>query len=770
MNTLLSQIISHATSKSVARSDSALLEALTKLSQIEGLPRVQIESISNSLNNAPIAALKGLGTEALQLKLPPSLAIAPAKQWQFAQVNSQNDATGLLIAQSLHKSTTPISESNLKLLIQQLSTMTSPTIAIETKVQGKVISQSPNAVVMKLESGSKVSLPPADKPLPEGRSYILSVKNNLGNPKPEVQLLPVLNRTNSASPTPTSLSLNKSSLKGILEPIIKEGLSRAGVILVSDTSQKSTPKVPAQVSKIFPESAIKAAALVKVNHGQQVTQTIASTPQIMLSVPSPLQQPVADNSLPIAKEVLLSLPKAEIQKAPTAELPKTTIGQPISHKTIDAPKQSTTANEVTRVKSTVQVADPTELKRTEVHNAIIDMSRSLLTKTGSTNAALTQLNSVLQQLSSLPQSNADASSTVKTIAQRFTTSISDLTPKQANIPLQSPATDLVANSPKEARDTSILRIKNDIMSALHDRVISNAKVDVNSEKPHLLSKHIEQLLPLVSKSKNSAMPLQNIKQLIPVRSASNESAPRLPDAIAQLVQTSALPVSPVQLTTSAPGNSFMQGIIAMLQVSLASKALQRNPSLKQQIDAPNGVIAKTLGVVSNKALPSKVLQDFSSADTKGQLLESLKTILANHQQNKLSSAESRINGQDSFYYVLPSLSENQLPPEIKIFREPERKEHKNTQKGKRKLWNITMKLDIGELGQLLAKSKINDHDITLDFYTSNKMLMTKVADTLPYLKKRLTQMGLIVDKTSVQQGVIPTSLEQRPHHIFETRV
>jgi len=119
---------------------------------------------------------------------------------------------------------------------------------------------------------------------------------------------------------------------------------------------------------------------------------------------------------------------------------------------------------------------------------------------------------------------------------------------------------------------------------------------------------------------------------------------------------------------------------------------------------------------------------------------------------------------------LPSVSQHSAPPELLVQREPKHKEQAETKKQGQALWNVTMKLDIGETGTVLAKSKINVDTITLDLYASNSTLLARVADTLPYLEKRLTELGLNITKTSFQTGVIPTSLNTRPHHIFETRV
>lgn len=170
------------------------------------------------------------------------------------------------------------------------------------------------------------------------------------------------------------------------------------------------------------------------------------------------------------------------------------------------------------------------------------------------------------------------------------------------------------------------------------------------------------------------------------------------------------------------------------------------------------------------AQPSRAIQELNQLDQRQQLLAQLKILLSNHQQNKVANVESRIQGQDSFYYIFPSLSQPQNPVELLIKREQNKKENKHVESSSKTLWNITMKLDIGDSGQVLAKSKIDKNTLSIDLYASNDVVLKRIGDTLPYLQKRLTSLGLVVENTSYQRGNIPDSLKVRPHQIFETRV
>jgi hypothetical protein len=231
-----------------------------------------------------------------------------------------------------------------------------------------------------------------------------------------------------------------------------------------------------------------------------------------------------------------------------------------------------------------------------------------------------------------------------------------------------------------------------------------------------------------------------------------------------------LVTTPTTLTTPVNQSGFVQGLVTLLQLALAGRALQRQPSLKTLIDSSDSVIAKTLSNMGVSTTPSRVSQDVNQLDTRQQLLSQLKTLLASHQQTKVSNAEARIQGQEAFYYILPSLSQTQAPTELLIQREKERQNPQEQSQDKRKLWNVTMKLDIGDAGQVLAKSKIDQNTITLSLYASNDIILRRLADTLPYLTKRLSSLGLEVAEANYQRGQIPDTLNTRPHQIFETRV
>ena len=244
-----------------------------------------------------------------------------------------------------------------------------------------------------------------------------------------------------------------------------------------------------------------------------------------------------------------------------------------------------------------------------------------------------------------------------------------------------------------------------------------------------------------------------------------------PQELKQLLTASPLPVTPSNINTPPPQANFLAGIMGMLQVSLAARLMRQQP---EHLDKLTQLLSPSLmggtQKTSGKQQVSKGLSDFFQADSKFQILKSLDKLISAHQFNKLSNMEAQLQGQDTLYYVLPMGENGQRKDvELLIKREQERESGQEKQKIKGTYWALTMKLPIGDIGQLLAKAKIAGSDLELDFYTSNEQTKELVFNFIPVLKKRFEQLGIDIGKCACQLGKIPDALQQRPYHLFEAR-
>lgn len=530
-----------------------------------------------------------------------------------------------------------------------------------------------------------------------------------------------------------------------------------------------------------------------------------------LSIRTSQQNAVLQIVVPQSKGSSLSAPtltQEQVNKLNLSQLPKATA------KGLEAVTGNSSLEDSSSI-TNLKAAAPTSLKGTDVHNAISTLSRVLLSQTGSTSQALSQLVAIVENGKSPPGSGApqahEAQHFDKILQQLKGLDALNAKASQAKVsngefigPPKPPKEQLLASAKAiltEGKDAASaenngLQGKDSgrkpslvSLASLAQALSSQAKGLSNS----LLSNIAAQLAatqgkgaeiaPVVSDShatiagskSNESVAGENESAIEVVKSGTKKLAldmneQGLSQRLQQLISTQALVTTPINLTSPVNASSFVQGLVALIQLALSGRAMQRQPGLKTQIDAPDSIVSKTLANMGVTAQPSRVSQDMNQLDGRQQLLSQLKTLLSSHQQNKIANVDSRIQGQDSFYYILPSLSQHQSPPELLIKREQGGQNNKHAQAGQRSVWNITMKLDIGDSGQVLAKSKIDKSTITLDLYASSDEVLKRIGDTLPYLHKRLTSLGLVVENTSYQRGHIPDTLNSRPHQIFETRV
>ena len=228
-----------------------------------------------------------------------------------------------------------------------------------------------------------------------------------------------------------------------------------------------------------------------------------------------------------------------------------------------------------------------------------------------------------------------------------------------------------------------------------------------------------------------------------------------------------LSMTPANIVTPPASQGFMAGLMSMLQMSLGARLARQQPG---QVD--NLVqILKTMMGPSKTAPTRKSLTDMQQLDQKHQLLKEIGKAMAGHQANKITNAEQQLQGQDSFYYTLPlGLGQERRDAEILIRREPEKQQENKDKKAMGSHWKLNMKLDLGDMGQLLAKASLKEKTLELDFYASNQHTLEQVMNFVPLLKRRFRELGIDMEKNRCQLGKIPASLQHTSYQLFEARV
>lgn len=250
--------------------------------------------------------------------------------------------------------------------------------------------------------------------------------------------------------------------------------------------------------------------------------------------------------------------------------------------------------------------------------------------------------------------------------------------------------------------------------------------------------------------------------------------------IQALLQMPAMPVSSTSLAQIAPINNMVSGLVALLQISLATRLPQRQASASDKLGQILNQLTQTATSATNPsnsvnaanqpASNAKTLQEFSQLEQRNQLLRTLSRTLSNHQYSKLASAEASLQGTESLYYSLPSYTgASQRDIELLVKREPENKKASKDKSEQTSTWHLTMLMDIGEHGELLSKCKLKENEVSLDIYTSSESLKIHVLDFLPLLNKRLTAFGLDIISSQCQLGKIPETLRPKPYQLLHTQ-
>ncbi|MGK0502732.1 MAG: hypothetical protein ACJARF_001496 [Alteromonadaceae bacterium] len=853
MTSQLSALLSNIT-QDTSGSKSSAASVLNNLSQAAALDTAAKVTVARLPEQ--ILAIQTQGQPATQVSLLKSADLLPPQRPQLTSFSQGGVTQAALISTETGMSTSQVTAMQLKTLSLSLATMLAsmptPQQSMRVDVQATVTQLTSNQLSLTLADGQPLNLslkPDAAAQLSadiknNGKLVSLSLNQVPGDTgKLTVSITSAKQAnlasqgTQSAASTLQTAPLSVTDSK--ITTVLTNALRSQGVAFGHGTPVNGN--VPDAIAKLLPniqtQNTLQQVSMLSLKGNTLTSYSAAS--QAVLTFPTSDSGAV----IPRASEQLaakLSASAIPVGAMVGKGIEKTAGNSSNLTDTTGKASENGSENVVQRAKagsanhasnsssitlspefSTAVDSKGASIQGTDVHKAIVTLSRALLSQTGSTQQALTQLTSIL---SGTAEGSDKTTAVLSQIAKQITGINSNALPSARPLiaPQVSNATTTPA-SPNSSQETNAFTNDNTVG-------LKTGAGDVNTgNADNSLRKGISQLIALLGGSGNSIRgnvtqsnasqgsatqgtgsqgtgsqgnhtgaasntPTTNDKTANQVtgpkdidknsveaktstpntqqsmQATQNNTDSSIASRIHGLLNAPAIAVTPLSLTSPIAASNFVQGLVALLQLSLAGRALSRQPSLKVQIDSPDSIISKTITNTSGSAPSSRVAQDVANLDSRTNLLANLKTLLANHQHSKVAQAENRVQGQDSFFYALPSVSQHYAPAELLVQREPDRQHGKEDKDGEKRLWNVTMKLDIGDAGQLLAKSKIDTDTITIDLYTSNETVLTRVADTLPFLERRLADLGLNVEKMSFQRGHIPETLNKRPHQIFETRV
>jgi len=297
-------------------------------------------------------------------------------------------------------------------------------------------------------------------------------------------------------------------------------------------------------------------------------------------------------------------------------------------------------------------------------------------------------------------------------------------------------------------------------------------VQARAETPTITLQSIEKALVDVEFFKGA--PEQSSKQLVEqllqqIKQALPQGKDQDANQIRQILTTPALNLSTLQMINPTSSQGFMSGLVTLLQMSLSARLAHNQSSrVKHITESVNEVLS--VNTKLKKSVTPKAMVEMSQLEQKHQLMKEIGRLLSGHQANKLGNAEQMIQGQETFYYNLPSALGGTIKDiELLIKREESDKENTSSDEKSNKIWQLTMKLAVGDLGELLTKAKLRANTLEINFYASNDTVKIQVMNYLPLLRRKLDSLGIEVSKSQCQLGKIPDTLQQRPYHMFQAK-
>ena len=284
------------------------------------------------------------------------------------------------------------------------------------------------------------------------------------------------------------------------------------------------------------------------------------------------------------------------------------------------------------------------------------------------------------------------------------------------------------------------------LSTAIEEVIANNNLDEG------IKNHIKQALNQV-KPEQSGLPIPDMQ------------------SVKSLLQSSALPVTPISIITPPSGGGLVAGLINLLQVSLAARLNRTNQQVQDKLsDSLANIVASGAKGKTSAKPAGQNMRELSGLEQKHNLVKLLSDMVNQHSNQKMQNSERTLQGQEAMYYVLPfSQRDDKTPAELMIQRDKPDEAKAATEQNDTKNWLLTMKLPIGDLGEILTMSKVSEEKIEIDLYTSSEELKNITLNYLPLLKRRFDDLGLNLEIGRVERGNIPEKLANNPYQILETR-
>ena len=300
--------------------------------------------------------------------------------------------------------------------------------------------------------------------------------------------------------------------------------------------------------------------------------------------------------------------------------------------------------------------------------------------------------------------------------------------------------------------------------------------------PEDFNRPLQFVSPAHAPQMNAAAPdtqmLQRVQQawrhllpLLPVKPDALAPLPDLPEPVQQILQI---------IRQSQPDG---HKVLSAAQVVTQLQSLMQFQPLQTPVNTQNsgGTLAVAIQLLLGNLLQkpaqpniqttnprlTQLIANLEPAQTSN-LLRQLASHSATLQHSQLATLDSNAATQQQILLQLP-LQQNDQSVFSQIQLEQRDADGKQ-QQGKEKLWQLTMKFDLQQLGPLLVVAKLQQQHLQLQFFTEQALTKRLADKFLPILKDRCAMQGLQVNQAECILGKIPDSLLPRANSLLAIKV
>lgn len=379
----------------------------------------------------------------------------------------------------------------------------------------------------------------------------------------------------------------------------------------------------------------------------------------------------------------------------------------------------------------------------------------------------TEQSAVLQQLLQLFNQPARSSATIPAAAQQLLSQLSGSVnagtqPYQLQLQQQASQWQLLLQPVKTSASVTIA--PEALSRALQfntDSSGNTAKAQANKLQMPLT----QQTQQLVQQAWRHLLPL------MPMQADTLASLPELPQAVQHILQL---------VRHSQPGADKVlspQQLVNQLTSLLQFQPLQPSATAQTSGGALAAAIQLLLGHLLQKPLSAaaqpanKPLAQLISQLEPGQASNLLRQ-LAGHsstlQQSQLAALDNNNAQTQQLLLQLPmQQGEHSVFSQLLL----EQREADSKQNGeKQTLWQLTMKFDLKQLGQLMVVAKLQQQQLQLQFYTDEVQAKQQAERFLPLLSDRCKAQGLDVTQAECTLGKIPDTILPRANSLLAIKV